>query len=83
MIVGLTLHLPDYGLPDPGLLKKFTDSYLVEFPVLLVNDDIVHKVIDKPFQGVPVFYIYNPKGKFVKRIDGMVTKADLESAIKQ
>lgn len=82
MIVGLTIHLPDYGLPDKALLKQFAESYLVEFPVLLVDDQIVKKVIDRPFHGVPAFYIYNPKGEFVKQINGMVTKEDLEAVIR-
>lgn len=82
-VVGLTIHLPDYGLPNKETLKPFTDSYLLEFPILLVNDEIIKTVIDRPFHGVPVFFIYNPEGEFVKRIDGMVSKADLEAAISQ
>jgi len=81
MVVGLTIHLPDYGLPDKMLLKQFADSYLVEFPLLLANDEIVRKVIDRPFKGVPVFYVYNPQGEFVQQINGMMTKADLEAVI--
>ncbi len=82
IVVGLTIHLPDYGLPNRKLVKDFADSYLVEFPLLLVDDKTVNQVIDRPFHGVPVFYVYNPKGEFVKRIDGMVALKDLEAAIK-
>ncbi len=81
MVVGLAIHLPDYGKPNAKLLKQFADSYLVEFPLLLVDDEIVRKVIDKPFFGVPVAFIYNPQGKYIKRLDGMVTLEDLEQAI--
>lgn len=83
MVVGLTIHLPDYKRPNKELLKQFADSYLIEFPLLLVNDEIVRKVIDKPFHGVPVAFIYNPEGQYVKRIDGVVTLEDLEAAISQ
>lgn len=82
MVVGLTIHLPDYGKPDAKLLKQFADSYIVEFPLLLVDDEIVRKVIDKPFHGVPVAFVYNPQGEFVKRLEGVVTLEELEQAIK-
>lgn len=81
MVVGLTIHLPNYGKPNAKLLKQFADSYLVEFPLLLVDDEIVRKVIGKPFHGVPVSFVYNPQGQYVKRLDGVVTQKDLELAI--
>lgn len=81
MILGLTLRLPDFDLPDRNYVKQFQEDYLIDYPLLLVDKAIAEQVIGKPVDMVPLSFFYNPKGKLVHQIKGMVTEAMLEEVI--
>jgi len=60
-------------------LKKFTDVYLISYPITRVNDDII-KELGEP-RGLPTSIIISPEGKIAKRITGMVDARSLDKMI--
>ena len=68
---------------EPGLkdekLKKFTDVYLISYPITRVNDDIISE-LGEP-RGLPTSIIISPEGDIAKRITGMVDERSLNKMI--
>jgi thiol-disulfide isomerase/thioredoxin len=82
IVVGLTLDLNSFGIPDKEYLSNFTLSYLIDYPVLLVSGDLASKVIGIPINTVPMTFFYNPKGEMVYQLTGEITTELLEDIIK-
>lgn len=83
MILGLTIKLPDFDMPDRDYVAQFKEDYLIDYPLLLVDQQIAQAVIGKPVNMVPLSFFYNPKGQLVYQIKGMVTKDMLEQVIQR
>lgn len=83
MVLGLTLDFPSFDYPDRAYLADFAASHFIDYPLLLVNGEVASEVIGQAVDMVPLTFIYNPKGKLVRRINGMVTEQMLELVIKQ
>lgn len=68
---------------EPGVkderLKKFTDVYLITYPITRVNDDIIDE-LGEP-RGLPTSIIISPAGDIAKRITGMVDERSLDKMI--
>jgi thiol-disulfide isomerase/thioredoxin len=68
---------------EPGVkdekLKKFTDVYLISYPITRVNDDIISE-LGEP-RGLPTSIIISPEGDIAKRITGMVDERSLNKMI--
>lgn len=82
MVLGLTLDFPSFDFPDSERLAKFASDYFIDYPLLLVNGDVASRVIGKSVDMVPLSFFYNPEGKLVYRLNGMVTEKVLEAVIK-
>jgi len=61
-------------------VKRFADSMLVNYPVILGNRRLAAQV--GPVQGLPTTYLYNPQGRLVARQVGAITRAEIESFIR-
>jgi len=81
MVLGLTIQLPDFTMPDLDHVAQFKDDYLIDFPLLLVDQALAQRVIGKPIDMVPVSFFYNPAGELVYQLKGMATEALLEAII--
>lgn len=82
MVVGLTVDWPSFDYPEQSYLADFAESHFIDYPLLMANGELASQVIGKPVNMVPLSFVYNPKGKLVRRINGMVTEAMLEAMIK-
>jgi len=81
MVLGLTIQLPDFDMPDRDYVAQFKEDYLIDYPLLLVDQQLVQAVVGKPVNMVPLSFFYNPQGKLVYQIKGMVTQEMLEQVI--
>ena len=72
----------DYEGADKSTIVEFTDTYMVNYPIILF-DDINSKEFKKfgEVLGMPTTYIYSPKGKLIDFRMGEMNIADLEKAI--
>ncbi len=61
-------------------VKRFADSMLVNYPVILGDRRLAAQV--GPVQGLPTTYLYNPQGRLVARQVGAITRAEIESFIR-
>lgn len=62
-------------------LKKFTELYLMSYPVTRVNEGIT-KSLGEP-RGLPTTVLIDPQGEIVKKIAGMVSDKSLNKLIEQ
>ncbi len=61
---------------SPDKLKKFIDLYLINYPITIVNDDII-AALGEP-RGLPMSILIDPQGNIVKKIAGMVDDRKLK-----
>lgn len=83
MVLGLTLTLADFSKPDPNVVATFQDDYLIEYPVMLVDQALAEAMIGKPVEIVPLTFFYNPEGKLVYQLKGVLTEQLLEAVIQR
>lgn len=81
-VLGLTLDLETFGIPEKTYLATFASTYLIDYPLLLVSGEIASKVIGKPVNTVPMTFFYNPEGELVYQLTGELTEQVLEDVIK-
>ena len=60
-------------------VTDFADSMLVDYPIVLGNDDVVRQI--GPVRGLPTTYLYNPDGKMVAQQVGAITREMVEAYI--
>lgn len=81
MVLGLTLDLATFGVPDMMHVKDFAESYLIEYPLLLVSGALASQVTGKHVHTVPMTFFYNPKGELVYHFTGEMDEAMIEAVI--
>lgn len=81
MVIGLTLELTDFSMPDREHVAQFSEDHLIEYPVLLVDKPLVEQVIGKPVDIIPVTFFYNPEGKLVYLLKGVLTEDIIETVM--
>lgn len=81
MVLGLTLDLESFGIPDKAYVTNFASTYLVDYPLLLVSGEIASKAIGTPIITVPMTFFYNPKGEMVYQFTGELNEQMLEDII--
>lgn len=81
IVVGLTLDLESFGIPEKEYLANFAATYLIDYPLLLVSGEIASKAIGKPIITVPMTFFYNPKGEMVYQLTGELNEKILEDMI--
>ena len=72
----------DYEEADKSKIVEFTDTYMVNYPIILF-DDVNSKEFKKFGEvfGMPTTYIYNPEGELIDFRMGEMNITDLEKAI--
>lgn len=81
MVVGLTLDLESFDIPNKVNLTNFAASYLIDYPLLLVSGKLATKAIGIPVTTVPTTLFYNPAGQMVYKTNGGLTTDILEAVI--
>lgn len=81
MVIGLTIDWPSFEFPEKNYLTDFASSHFIDYPILMADGKLASQVIGQSVDMVPITFLYNPAGKLVRRINGMVTEKDLEEAI--
>lgn len=74
VVIGVAM---DYR--NPSQVTDFADSMLVDYPIVLGNDQVVRQI--GPVQGLPTTYLYNPDGKMVAQQVGAITREMVERYI--
>jgi len=83
MVIGVTVHWPSFGYPDEEDLYYFSLDYFISYPLLMADAKLASELIGQPVNMIPLTFFYNPEGKLVKRLNGVVTINDLEGVINQ
>jgi len=81
MVIGLTLNLDDFSMPDRDVVAAFQDDYFIDYPVMLVDQALAEAMIGKPVEIVPLTFFYNPEGKLTYQLKGLITEEILEAVI--
>ncbi len=81
IVIGLTLDLESFEIPDKEYLANFASTYLIDYPLLLVSGKLASKSIGIPITSVPTTFFYNPNGEMVTWINGELTMQVLEDII--
>ena len=74
VVIGIAM---DYQ--NPKSVIEFSESMFISYPIVLGNEKIASQI--GPIQGLPMTYLYNPKGKLVARNVGALTRKAIESYI--
>ena len=75
VVLGIAM---DYRNPDQ--VKDFADGLLVSYPIILGDRKMAAQI--GPVDGLPTTYLYNAQGKLVAHQLGAITRADVESFIR-
>ena len=71
----------NYEDSDPAYLKSFVAENMISYPILRAN--LTRPPVFGRLYGLPTSFIVSPEGKLVQTKTGSVTKAFLDSVIKQ
>lgn len=80
-VVGIALDFPSFGYGKVELVKDYIETYKIEFPVLLADQQLASEVGGKHLRAIPTTYIFRPDGKIVARWPGILEQGDVESFI--
>lgn len=80
-VIGLTLDLETFEIPDKKHVSIFAATYLLDYPLLLVSGQLASKVIGRTVNTVPATFFYNPEGRLVYEFNGELTIQILEDII--
>ena len=81
MVLGVAVDFPTFGQAKRDEVAKFSEDYLIGFPVLLGNAEIFTRFGGAELQGVPTTVIYDRKGAIAVRHTGSVTRDMIERFI--
>jgi thiol-disulfide isomerase/thioredoxin len=80
-VLGIALDYPSFGDAKVAEVADFVDAYLVEYPILLGNAEIVGKLGGGRIQAMPTTLAYTPEGELVAVQVGMITQEIIENFI--
>lgn len=81
IVLGVAVDFPSMGQARPDEVAKFTQDYLISFPILLGNAESFTRFGGADLQGVPTTVIYDRNGAMVARHTGAVTRELVENFI--
>lgn len=82
IVLGLTLDLATFNIPDKEYVTNFAATYLIDYPLLLVSGKTASEAIGRTVHTVPMTFFYNPKGDMVYQFTGELNEQILEDVIK-
>lgn len=83
IVVGIAIDFPSYGYANQSEVSKFSEDYLIDFPLLLSDSRVTEKIGLGRLEGLPTTYIFNPTGQVVGMQVGGITKKILEDFIEK
>jgi thiol-disulfide isomerase/thioredoxin len=81
IVVGIAIDFPSYGYAKFQQVKKFTDDYFIDFPVLLSDASITERIGLGRLEALPSTYLFSPAGDIVAMQVGAITQIILENFI--
>ena len=83
IVVSIAIDFPSYEYANQNEVKKFSEDYLIDFPILLSDSRVTEKIGLGRLEGLPTTYIFNPTGQVVGMQVGGITKKILEDFIEK
>ncbi|MBT9498310.1 MAG: TlpA family protein disulfide reductase [Zoogloea sp.] len=80
-VLGVAVDFPSFGLARRDEVARFSENYLISFPVLLGSEEAFTRFGGADLLGVPTTVIYDPNGAIVARHMGSVNRDMLERFI--
>ena len=80
-VLGIALDFPSYGYADLEEVTEFTDSYFIDYPMLLADGEITTQLGANRLKGTPTILAFNPDGELVGEHVGIITKDGIEEFI--
>ncbi len=81
-VLGIALDYPSFGMPDAEEVAAFAEEYLVGYPLLLADADMIEAFGAGPLPGMPTTFVYTPEGELVAMQTGMITQEIIETFIR-
>jgi thiol-disulfide isomerase/thioredoxin len=81
-VLGIALDYPSFGRPDAAEVARFAEDYLVGYPLLIGDADMIEAFGAGPLVGMPTSFAYTPKGELVAVQTGMITAQMIEEFIR-
>ena len=81
-VLGIALDYPSFRKPDAEEVAAFADEYLVSYPLLLADADMIEAFGTGPLAGMPTTFAYTPEGELVAVQTGMITQEIIEDFIR-
>lgn len=73
-VVGIAVGFPDGGYPDKKEVHEFLQEFMVDFPILLGNENIASKLGADSLEGLPTSLMYTPDGKLIAEQTGAINQ---------
>ncbi len=83
IVLGLVMEFPSFAYPEPAAIRRFLQDYFIDFPNLLVDQNLASAVTGTPITSLPVTFVFRPDGTLLGRRFGVVTREQLEQALEQ
>jgi len=80
-VLGVAVDFPSLGPARRDEVARFSENYLISFPLLLGSEDAFTRFGGADLLGVPTTVIYDPDGAIVARHIGGVSRDMLERFI--
>ena len=80
-VLGVAVDFPSFGPARRDEVARFSENYLISFPLLLGSEDAFTRFGGADLMGVPTTVIYDPAGAIVARHMGSVSRDMLERFI--
>ncbi len=80
-VLGVAVDFPSFGPARRDEVARFSENYLIDFPLLLGSDEAFTRFGGADLLGVPTTVIYDPNGAIVARHSGSVSRDMLERFI--
>lgn len=80
-VLGVAVDFPSFGPARRDEVARFSENYLISFPLLLGSEEAFTRFGGADLLGVPTTLIYDPNGAIVARHIGSVSRDMLERFI--
>lgn len=82
-VLGIALDFPSFGYAKIEEVAEFVESYLIDYPNLLVDGGVTIHLGANKLKATPTNLVFNPNGELVFEHIGIITKDILEKLISQ
>jgi len=80
-VLGIALDFPSFGDANISEVADFVDKYLIEYPVLLGNAEMLGELGGGPINAMPTSFAYTPEGELVAVQVGVINQKIIEKFI--